>query len=174
MCRAWYFPLVAFAVLLLAGFLFLPTGPMSTYERPTPTPWPTPTPGPVKIQFLTAEWEREIAGLQRRIASECVETPERAINPYVCSGMRQVISLRRSSLGGTRAGVPVYIFNIGDERLREVTLPEVQLRIKTLREQERQYLADPSPRHWARDSGRWRVAWQKVEQMILDYERRKQ
>ena len=113
---------------------------------------PTPTPRPAKVECLTCEWTQEIRSLQARIERECTDTPERAANPYVCSGMQQKISLRQSNLGGTRAGVPVYTFRLEGSLLhRELTLPEVQKYIK-------QPLNDVQ-------------MWRRVERMILAYER---
>ena len=131
----------------------------STGPIPTPTPTsvpPTPTPQPpAKVEFLTREWEREIRSLEARIERECTDTPERAANTYVCNGMQQVISLRRSNVGKTRAGVPVYTFRLNDgARLTEVTLAEV-----------RRYLQQP-----LNDLQMWR----RVEHQILGYERSNQ
>ncbi len=152
MCRAWYTPLIVFVLLLLTGFLFLPTGPMAA-DLPTPTPWPTPTPSPVRVVCLTCTWAQEVRSLEASIANKCTDTPERAANPHECRGMRQVINLRKSNLGGTRAGVPVYIFRIGDSMLhRELTLPQVQ-------------------GYWKASSGRDRQKWTEVIQLMENYER---
>ena len=131
----------------------VPDLPVTVTSRPTSTPWPTPTPSPVKVVCLTCNWAQEVRSLEARIANECTDTPERAANPYECSAMRQIISLRQSNLGKTRAGVPVYTFLLGDSMLhREVTLPEAEERL----------LQSPN----------WRegMQWVEVMELIQDYE----
>ena len=102
---------------------------------------------------LTCNWAEEVRSLEARIANECTDTPERAANPYECGAMRQIISLRQSNLGKTRAGVPVYTFLLGDSMLhREVTMPEAEERL----------LQSPN----------WRegMQWVEVMELIEDYE----
>ena len=132
----------------------VPDLPVTRTPRSTPTPWPTPTPSPLKVVCLTCNWAQEVRSLEARIANECTDTPERAANPYECSAMQQVISLRQSNLGKTRAGVPVYTFLLGDSMLhREVTMAEA----------EEQLLQSPS----------WRDGqqWLEVMDLIEEYEK---
>ena len=183
------------AILILVPILIV-----ACDSTPTPTlaPRPTATPVPVKVEFVTPQLEREAAALSQRIANECVETPERAVEVYTCNGMRQVISIKRSQLGGSRAGVPIYLFRLnGSAIIREVTLAEARLKAKNAFEQaddlyalSRTYKSEEDERggwkgwdyqsksgkygHEAGQSLMWGQAWQEVERMILNYERRRQ
>ncbi len=108
MCRAWYWPLIAFAVLLLVGIIF--SHNMAESDRPTSIRPPTPTPRPLGVEYVDA------AGIAQRVrerhARECTETAERAVETGTCSGLLQYAAHYDRYADQRRAGSKVYLFEI--------------------------------------------------------------